>query len=115
MTDDLGSMFPGPKSRPDHPDFWRLSELLLKLDSDLDPSNPDEAAKEAQWQARMAEVEVDLDSLTYSAMQRAFRIVGIQNPLELIDPQKMRQVALLTSVWLEGFAAGTFYERKHGL
>lgn len=111
LNDVFGQGAPG--GRPNHPDFWKLSEILLKLDSDLDPSNPDEEAKERQWLARIEEVGIDRPVLTYSAVQRAYRVLGIQTAAQVMA-QHM-EIARLASVWMEGFAAGTFYEREHGL
>jgi len=110
ISDIFGKGAPG--GRPEHPDFWKLSDILLKFDSDLDPSNPDEAAKEAQWQARMKEVGIDLDSLSYAATQRAYRICGIRTVVDLLDPEKVMEVARVASVWMEGVAAGVTFERS---
>jgi hypothetical protein len=98
--------------RPEHPDFWKLSDVCLKLDSGLDPSNPNEDEKQAQWEARIKEIGVDIDSLVYTATQRSFRVLNITNREQLIE--KVGVATMLTSVWLDAFAAGAFYERQHG-
>ncbi len=107
---DLRDIFGDNENRPDHPDFWKLSEVLLKLDSGLDPSNPNEEEKEAQFQARLKEIGVDVDSLVYTAYQRAIRALGVNTQQDLVI--KAPQVMMLTSIWLDAFAAGAFYERQ---
>lgn len=107
---DLRDIFGEGANRPSHPDFWKLSEVMLKLDSGLDPSNPDEEAKEAAFQARMKEIGVDVDVLVYVATQRAMRVLGVKDQMDFAI--KSSQIAMLTSIWLDSFAAGVFYERK---
>lgn len=109
---DLNEFFGKMPERPDHPDFWKLSNVCLKLDSGLDPTNPDEGAKERQYQARLDEIDIDGKSLAYVATQRAYRVLGIENHGDLLDPNKMMMVAMLASVWLDAFAHGVLFERK---
>lgn len=106
---DIDDILGGAANRPEHPDFWKLSDVCLKLDSGLDPSNPDEAYKEAQFQARLKEIGVDVESLVYTATQRAFRVLNIRNKQDLAI--KLPQATMLTSIWLDAFAAGVFFER----
>lgn len=107
---DMSNIFGANANRPDHADFWKLSSVLLRLDSGLDPSNPDEAAKEAQYKARLDELGIDSSSLAYAATQRAMRALGIETQMELA--MKADVVMMLTSVWIDAFAAGAFYERE---
>lgn len=108
---DPNEFFGAMPHRPDHPDFWKLSNVLLKMDAGLDPSNPDEEAKERQFKARLAEIGIDERSLSYAATQRAFRILGVETRMDLLDPQKLHLAMMLSSVWLDAFAAGVFFER----
>ena len=83
--------FPG---RPDHPDFWVLSQVIIDQDSRSDNQT-------IPFGDRIAQV-VDPDSLVYMAKQRALRILG---------PNASRgQLARLASVWLDAFMAGAAYQ-----
>lgn len=106
---DLRDIFGDNAGRPDHPDFWKLSDVLLKMDSGLDPANPNEEEKEAQFHARLAEIGVEVDSLVYTATQRAMRALGVTTQMEFMA--HVGEIARLTSIWLDAFAAGVFFER----
>lgn len=97
--------------RPDHPDFLKLANVLLKMDSGLDPRNPDEAAKERQYQARLAEVGINPEVLAYAASQRAFRLLGVTDRRQMLNPETVHQVMMLASIWVDAFVAGAYYER----
>lgn len=80
-------------NRPDHPDFWRLSEVVLQLDGAIDEAED----KEAVWERVVSDI-VDIPSLEYMAEQRALRAVGSAAPVALITK--------LTALYLDGFCAG---------
>lgn len=107
---DLNDILGDGSNRPSHPDFWKLSDVCLKLDSGLDPSNPDEEAKQEQFLTRLKEIGVDVDSLVYTATQRAFRALGVKTQQDLAI--KLPQAMMLTSIWIDAFAAGVFFERE---
>lgn len=109
---DLNDLFGQMPNRPNHPDFWKLSQVLLKLDSGLDVTNPDEEAKERQHQKRLAEIGIDSECLAYAALQRSFRALGINSTQDMLDPQKQLMATMLSSVWVDAFAAGVFFERE---
>jgi len=82
--------FPG---RPEHPDFWRLSSAVLKMDGRV-------SEDEQSIRAATADV-IDLDSARYMGDQRArllLRKLGYA-----ADPAL---VVLLQSLWLDGCLAG---------
>lgn len=109
---DPNEFFGAMPQRPDHPDFWKLSNVLMRLDRALDPSNPDQEALERAYEERLAEIGVDQKSVAYMATQRAFRALGIESRAELLfDPQKAHLAIMLSSIWLDAFAAGVFFER----
>lgn len=108
---DPNEFFGAMPHRPDHPDFWKLSNVLLSMDQGLDPADLDEEAKDRAFKARIAEIGIDEQTLSYAATQRTFRALGITNSLQMLDPKVMHQVMLLSSVWIDAFAAGAFYER----
>lgn len=93
MTDPLQDpRFPG---RPQHPDFWRISEIILQHDGDATEGGKglDEIA---------AEVPVDPASLLYHARQRALRMLGGGAPTAMV------------TMWLDGFLAGARFGKQKG-
>jgi hypothetical protein len=97
MSDPLNDpRFPG---RPTHPDFWRMSEVVLQNDG--------EATEGAQSMEEIVKDTVDLESLTYFAMQRAgiyCKGMGL--------PESM--VPVLGSLWLDAFMAGAKFQKRGG-
>ena len=77
--------FPG---RPDHPDFWLLSQAVLDQDGQADVGQPvdDILAR-----------RIDPDSAVYMAMQRALRI----------DPASQPQLA---AAWIDGLLIGMAFQ-----
>ena len=77
--------FPG---RPDHPDFWLLSQAVLDQDGQADAGQPvdDILAR-----------RIDPDSAVYMAMQRALRI----------DPASQQQLA---AAWIDGLLIGMAFQ-----
>ncbi len=86
-------------NRPTHPDFVLLSEAVCAND-DLTDTGPE------AWRARV-EAYVDLESISYMAMQRAER--GLlhrgrpSNDVEL--------VALMSAAMFDGFIAGCVFSQ----
>lgn len=89
--------FPG---RPDHPDFWLISEAVQDFDS---------AADDNAGFDRLVRPIVDIPSLTYTAEQRAARALGAgaRNPLFRVTPELMR----LQATWIDGFVAGARFRQ----
>jgi hypothetical protein len=87
-------------SRPQHPDFWRLSEVVLKLDGDsTEGRRPLKAS---------AEGRIDLASLAYLASQR----VGLLEQRVGELPDNVR--ASLAAMFLTGVLTGIEFERAGG-
>lgn len=85
MSDPLNDpRFPG---RPNHPDFWRLSSAVLKLDGQ---------STDKEFPEIMAPL-VDVASLTYMATNRVSRFP--------VHP---------AAVWMDGFAAGVVFQQEGG-
>jgi len=87
-------------NRPDHDDFWILSEIII--DSD----------EVATQQSLMDAIDgyIDLDSLVYMAQQRALRALRVETEQELIEGKEA--IAVLASVWMDAFVTGIRYEKK---
>lgn len=99
---NLADAFGNFPSRPNHPDFWRLSSVMLKLDGRMNQAKSEDE-KDAVWTDNLTRW-IDEDSATYTAMQRAMRPLGVQT---VGDARKHAQtLVLLTVVWLEGFQVG---------
>lgn len=81
--------------RPDHPDFWLLSEALIGQDAQVETgqSVPDVIGRYA-----------DVASLMYVAEQRALRMVPGSGPAA--EALRLR----FTAVWLDAFVAGVQFQ-----
>ena len=88
--------FPG---RPTHPDFWRISEVVLQQDG--------QATEESLPMEEIVKETVDLESLTYFAMQRAGTMCQQMKLPESLVP-------VIGSVWLDAFMAGARYQQRGG-
>jgi hypothetical protein len=88
-------------NRPDHPDFWRISSILLKLDGRMQEA--DESERDEVYENNVARW-VDGDTLNYSAIQRAMRPLGVVTRNDLIKYQD--KVVVLSAMWQEGFQVG---------
>lgn len=114
---DVDDVFGRRKDRPDHPDFWRISEIILQLDGPAsDPTTP-EAERDRLWNKRVADVG-DKESIMYAAVQRAklafgvpggaaFGITGAGN----LTPH---QQATAASLWIEAFVFGAMFAQRGG-
>ena len=89
-------------NRPDNPDFWRLSELVLQLDG--------QASEGGNRIDEIVATVVDPRSLAYVAMHRAMRVLGISTRRELTI--HMAEAARLATVYHEGFVIGCRFEAK---
>jgi hypothetical protein len=85
MTDPA---FPG---RPDHPDFWLLSQTVLDLDAQADSGQP---------VTDILGRYLDPDSVLYMARQRTLR--AVKQPRAGLAPA----MPLITGAWMDGFMAG---------
>lgn len=101
-TDDV---FGRRQHRPEHPDFWRIVEIMLANDGRMDAASP--AAKEQVWKDTTSDV-VDTESVTYMATQRAIRALGAPTPTTI------RQHSAVAALWIDGFIAGAHFERRGG-
>lgn len=99
---NLNDIFGNFPNRPDHSDFWRISSILLKLDARMEEAKST-GDQDKVWEDNVARW-IDSDSLNYSAMQRAFRPLGVQTRGDLIKVQD--KVIMLNVMWQEGFQIG---------
>lgn len=97
MSDPLND--PRFPKRPTHPDFWRMSEVVLQHDGEATEGNLplDQIVKDT----------VDPESLTYFAMQRAGMLCQKSGLPESLVP-------VLGSLWLDAFMAGAKFQQRGG-
>lgn len=89
--------------RPDHPDFWRLSELVLQMDGRAieDP---------ARAQKMVADI-IDPHTLAYMATQRAMLLLGVQTQQQAAP--RRTEIMRLASVYYESFILGARYQARY--
>lgn len=88
--------------RPDTPQFWMLSDILIEQDS----------IAETEGLAAAVENVIDLETLAYVAQQRAFRSLNIYTEAQAFTRQE--EVAQLAAIWMDAFVTGAKYEHKLG-
>lgn len=99
-TDDVFGQNP---NRPAHPDFWRLSEIVLANDGRVEEAFDQEKA----WKDTVADV-VDVESIVYMASQRVMLMMGPPQPGNVTDH------ATLTALYIDAFLTGALFERRGG-
>lgn len=82
-----------PPERPEHPDFWLISQAVIDNDVTVDDGTSLQDAT-APF--------VDFESVFCAALQRAQRVSGIM-------PESTRRA--LAVVWVDAFVTGVRYER----
>jgi hypothetical protein len=97
VTDPLRD--PRFPDRPQHPDFWRLSDVVLQLDG--------QATEGDRTIPEIMTGLVDPESLTYVALNRAGLLCQHLGLPESIRPA-------LAATWLDAFAAGVSFEKRGG-
>jgi hypothetical protein len=109
MTNDIRDLFrfDGQAARPDHPDFWKFSQIVLDLDAAMAERSPSEGVDDVI--ARKAAEVGDSYSLVYMAIQRAMRIHGVATLGDLV---KHQEAVMHTSLaYMEGIVVGARFER----
>lgn len=99
MSSGMEDVFGSNPRRPEHPDFWRLSEVMLGMDAGFDET-ADEPTKARLFEKRFEGV-VDRASVVYIAEQRVLRVAGRPR-----NPSQVVQQALLAGLWVDAFLAG---------
>lgn len=98
MSDFFGD-FP---NRPDVPEFWQLSEVVL--------ANDGTATEEKDGFLKVVEKIVPIHVLQYMAEQRV--LIAMQK-MGLPVPPPKSIMAMLMAVYMDGFAAGASYAVKY--
>jgi len=95
-------------ARPSHPDFWKLSDIVLRLDGAMQERGDtpvDEIISE------LASEMGDSYSITYMATQRAMRVVGITQAYEVMEKQE--EIAQYAMMYLEGMLVGHAFTKRN--
>lgn len=100
MTDPLHD--PSFPDRPQHPDFWRLSEIILQLDGRAE-EDPD-----FNVETQLAET-VDPDAIRYHILERAKRLRVL-----LADEGSDFDLDVFATGYLEGFILGNLFNARGG-
>jgi len=106
---DLSHFFGATPARPDVPDFWTLSEIILSMDAPMQEAKTPEATQ-AAWDKAMANAAIDSEALGYMAIQRAMRMTGVTTRGELVAKQDI--VMMLASMYLEAVLVGIAFEKR---
>lgn len=106
---DINDFFGGPSARPDHPDFWKLSSIILKYDGRIDEA-PNDEAKQKVWDEAMAESGLDGESVVYMGLQRAMRALGVQTVGQARE--HMGDLSRMASLYAEAVLLGVQHERE---
>ncbi len=97
MSDPLND--PRFPNRPTHPDFWRISEVVLQHDG--------ETVEGGQSMEDVVGDTVDLPSLSYVAMNRAGTSCQVMGLPEALVPA-------LAAIWSDAFLAGARFQQRGG-
>lgn len=87
-------------NRPDTEAFWKLSQILIATD---------EQAEREQSVETIVKGIIDVDTLVYVAQQRAFRSLNIETEEQY--RRHIKEVALKTATWMDGFVTGYKYAK----
>lgn len=83
-------------NRPEHPDFWIISEAVIDGDASVANGSYEDAVRRV----------VDLGSAIYMGKQRTSRL----NEMEELGLTST-QMSALRAAWVDGFIAGAEYRR----
>ena len=91
--------------RPDHPDLERLIEVVQRMEAPMDAATTDDE-KTRIWNEEVAKF-IDVESLTYFALQRAFRALGIETGAEFVA--RRDEVIPQVQMYVDGFLMASNY------
>lgn len=108
MSSAMDDVFGARPERPDHPDFWRLSQQVLMYDGRMQDAKasgkpPHEVVDEA-----ISEV-IDSKSLAYLATQRGMRVVGAETREQVLQHRAL--IAAFAALYTEAFLVGAAFEK----
>lgn len=107
---DVNDVYGRMPHRPDTADFWRLSEVVNEADIRMDEAVGLPAKQEVFEQVLGG--MVDRQSVSYIALQRAMRALGVVTSEDLAA--NMEQVNRLTALFIDGFMVGHNFRERGG-
>lgn len=111
----MNDLFAGPPNRPDNPDFWRLSSIILKLKADAETYKDDMVAWEKAWRS-VYEAVGDFDAIAYCAVQAGMQVNDIATPQQFSAALRDPSAAFVKCVqtFFDGFIMGAEFVRLGG-
>lgn len=107
---DLGDLFGDFPARPDTPDFWRLSEIILQMDGAVAEARTEEE-REVAWK-RFFDKHVSTHAIYYMGIQRAMLALGLSTAGDLSRHHEL--ITKMATIYAEAFAVGTQYMERGG-
>jgi len=104
---DINDFFGPNANRPNHPDFWKLSETILKYDADIDIA----IDKDKYWEDAV-DAAVDRQSVMYMAFQRAARACQAHTVQDVAIALPFITKAIV--LYIEGFLMGVEFQKAGG-
>ena len=103
---------PQSLTRPDHPDFWKMSRMAMANDDRMDaaPSPEEDSAERERIFLEIVASFADPQSVFYMGMQRSMRMLGVETMVDLIDA--MPEVIKMQAIWLDAFLVGVGFARE---
>lgn len=83
-------------TRPQHDDFWMMSDIVIKLDRDIHTQH------KGIPEVFDDDLDIDVYSAEYMAVQRGMRAIDVTEA----------PMTLSTLSWLDGFTVGVLFARK---
>jgi hypothetical protein len=124
MSDALSDVFGSNPDRPDHPDFWRMSDVRLMLDGRT--QNPDISDEERQKSfAELYGDAADIESISYLAFMRTRAAFGLEGAAKieeafasLMGKESSRltteQRTKVMALYMEAFVTGVEFQKRGG-
>jgi len=109
MSDDVNDFFGRPDNAPNGPDFWALSDVVLKHDGRIEDAEESEIPD--VYEGILAEAGVTHEALHYMAQQRTYRLLGLVTQ-EDVDGKDPRLLGALAAMFVDGFIVGSGFERE---
>lgn len=106
----INDFFGSNQARPSHPDFWRLSEIVLGLDAAMQDAMRDASLDVDDVISKEAARIGDSYSIVYMALQRAMRIHGVVTGRDLSN--NAEAVSRTAVVYMEGMIVGARLEQS---
>ncbi len=94
--------------RPDHPDLWRISEVLLHNDGAIEAVPEIDREERTRVFRSIVDPVVDLESATFMAEQRILRTFGA----DVLTSASLRNN--LVGLQLDAFVTGAMYQAAGG-